>query len=133
MVLINIILIIISGLIGYFLGMLRSFRDAKQKAYQEILPPIIKIAYRSKYSDEGEYCMALCRLWLYGNKKVTQKMEKALWIVHKPEERGDMAEALKEVIAEMRKDIQIFPWQKIKPDEIGHLFTRIISKERTGK
>ena len=123
-------LIILSGVIGYVVGALKAFREAKQKAYQEILPPIIKLAYRSEQMDEGEYCEALCKLWLYGNKKVTKKMDKALYIIHTPA-KGDMTNALKDVILEMRKDIQLFSCQKIQPDEVGHLFTRI-SKEQLG-
>lgn len=117
----------LTGLIGYIVGTLKVFREAKQKAYQEILPPIINIAFRSSQMNEGEFSDALCKLWLYASKKITKKMDHALRIAHKPT-RGDMIKALQEVIVEMRKDIQPFPWQRIKPDDVGHLFTRI----RTG-
>jgi hypothetical protein len=110
-------------LIGYFVGVCKAFREAKQKAYKEILPLILKFAFRSRQMSEGEYCEALCMLWFYGNKEVTKTMDNAFWIAH-DSSRGDMITSLQEVIVEMRKDIQVFPWQKIKPD-IKYLFTRI--------
>lgn len=120
----EIILIIISGLIGYIIGTCKAFREAKQKAYQEMLPPILKFAFRSEQIDEGEFCEALCKLWLYGNRKVTKKMDNAVWIAH-DQTRGNMIKALQEVIVEMRNDIQLFTWSRIKPDDVKHLFTRI--------
>ena len=115
---------IFTGIIGYLVGACKAFREAKQKAYQEILPPIVKMAYRSRQADEGDFCEALSKLWLYGSKTVTKKMDDALYIIHDPT-KGDISTALQEVIAEMRKDIQIVPWQKLKPDDVGHIFTRI--------
>jgi len=122
---IEILTIFIGALIGYIIGTFKAFREAKQKAYQEILPPILKFAFRSSQMNEGEYCEALCKLWLYASKEVANKMDHAIWIAHDPK-RGDMIKALQEVIVEMRKDIQIFSWQKIKPDDVKHLFTRMI-------
>ena len=115
---------IFTGIIGYFAGACKAFREAKQKAYQEILPPIVKMAYRSKQADEGDFCEALSKLWLYGSKTITKKMDDALYIVHDPT-KGNISTALQKVIAEMRKDIQIVPWQTLKPDDVGHIFTRI--------
>jgi hypothetical protein len=120
----EILTILIGALIGYIIGACKAFREAKQKAYQEILPPILKFAFRSSQMKEGEYCEALCKLWLYGNKKVTKKMDYALWIAHDPS-RGNMTKALQEVIVEMRKDIQLLSCQTIKPEDVQHLFTRI--------
>lgn len=111
-------------IVGYLLGAARAFREAKQKAYQEILAPIIKMAYRSQEANEGEFCEALSKLWLYGSKNVTKKMDDALSIAHDPR-RGNISTALQAAIAEMRKDIQINPLQKLKPEQVNHIFTRI--------
>ena len=72
--------VLVSGLVGYVFGVCKSFREAKQRAYQEILPPIIKMAYRSDQANEGDFCEALSKLWLYGSKRVTEKMEHALHV-----------------------------------------------------
>jgi hypothetical protein len=117
---------LITGLIGYFVGRCKAFREAKQKAYQEMLPPIIKMAFRSQQADEGQLCEALVKLWLYGSKTVTRKVDHVLYIAH-DHRRGNVTKALQEAIIKMRKDIQIWPWQKLKPDEVQHIFTRIRS------
>jgi len=116
--------VLLSGFIGYLFGVCKSFREAKQKAYQEILPPIIKMAYRSQEANEGEFCEALSKLWLYGSKAVTKKMDHAVYIAH-DRGRGDISKALQEAVVEMRKDIQVSPLQKLRPEEVNHLFTRI--------
>lgn len=51
-------------------------------------------------------------------------MDHTIWIAH-DQKRGDKTKALQEVIVEMRKDIQLFSWQRIKPDDVRHLFTRM--------
>lgn len=126
----EIIGILIAAMAGYIVGSFKAFREAKQKAYQELLPPILKLAFRSRDVNETEYCEALCKLWLYANKKVAKKMERALFIAHDPQ-RGNMIEALQEVIVEMRKDIQLFSFQRLKANEVQHLFTRIRNSSAT--
>lgn len=121
----TLLLTLFSALVGYFLGTLESFREEKQRAYGELLPPIIKMAYDPQFSDEADFSMALSKLWLYGSKKVTRKMEHALSILHHPD-RGNISKAFQEVIVEMRADIQILPWQKIEPEEVNHLYTKIV-------
>jgi len=124
----NIFIIILSGIIGYIVGAVKSFREEKQKAYGEIIPPILKMAYDPQdVLDEKEYSKALAKLWLYGSKNVTRKMEYALKLVHNPT-GSDVSKALQEAVVEMRKDIQIFSWQRLKPEDVGHLYTKI-SKE----
>lgn len=115
----------LTGVIGYIIGTIKSFREEKQKAYGEILPPILKMAYHPQDNiDEKEFSKALSKLWLYGSKRVTKKMEDALEIMHDPN-KGDITKALQEAVVEMRKDIQIWPWQKLKPKDVNHLYTRI--------
>jgi hypothetical protein len=122
----SIVLIVLSGIIGYFVGAIKSFREEKQKAYGEIIPPILKMAYNPQdMKDEQDYSKALGKLWLYGSKGVAQKMEAALKIMHDPS-KGNVTKALQEAVVEMRKDIQLWPWQKLKPEDVNHLYTRII-------
>lgn len=121
---VSIISVIISVLIGYFLGAAKSFREEKQRAYGEILPQFIKMAYHCKEASEHDFNKALSKLWLYGGKKVTKKMDWAVSIMVKSE-RGNLPEALKEAIVLMRKDIQINPLQTLKPESVKHLYTRI--------
>ena len=117
--------VLFSALVGYWAGTAKSFREQKQKAYAEILPPIIKMAYDPQPSDATEFSRALMKLWLYGSKKVTREMECAVSILHHPE-RGSVTKAFQEAIVEMRADIQFWPWQKIKPEEVNHLYTSIV-------
>jgi len=115
---------VVTGFVGYLVGIAKAFREGKQKAYVELLPPIIKMAYRSKDANEGEFCEALSKLWLYGSIKVAKKMDHALSIAH-DHKRGDRTKALQEAIVEMRKDIQKYRLKQLKPKEVNHLFTRI--------
>jgi len=115
-----------TGLIGYELGVLKAFREYKQKVYQEILLPILTMAYKSKRGEqeEREFNQSLSKLWLYANKDVARKINIAVSIIHKPS-RGDLTKALQEAIAAMRKDIQIWPWQKLDPSEVSHLYSQL--------
>jgi hypothetical protein len=125
----NLFFIILSGVIGYIIGAIKSFREEKQKAYGEIIPPILKMAYNPQDSiDEKEYAKALSKLWLYGSKKVTSKMEMALKLMH-DHSKGNVTRALQEAVAEMRKDIQLFSFQKLRPEDVNHLYTRIAGGE----
>lgn len=121
----NLFFVVLSGVIGYIVGAVKSFREEKQKAYGEIIAPILKMAYHPEdMIDEKEYSKALSKLWLYGSKKVTRKMEKALEVMH-DHSKGDVTRALQEAVVEMRKDIQLFSLQSLKPEEVNHLYTRI--------
>ena len=120
------IIAIFTGIVGYVIGTIKSFREAKQKAYGEILQPILKVAYDPEKGDEKEFTMALSKLWLYGSKKVTQKMEHALKIMH-GDMKEDLTKALQEAVVEMRTDIQIWPWQMLNREDVNHLYT-IIAK-----
>lgn len=98
------LLILFSALVGYALGAAKAFRDAKLKAYEEILPPIVKVAFEPDKSDQPDFNKALLKLWLFASRKVALKMDHALSILVKPE-RGDAKKALQQAIAEMRADI----------------------------
>jgi hypothetical protein len=115
---------VLGGMIGYFVGIAKAFREQKQKAYEEILPVIIRVAYNAETKDEEEFGRALSKLWLYGSKKVTSKMDTAVAILHDPT-RGDKTKALQEAVAVMRQDVQILPWQKVEPEDVKHLYSHI--------
>ena len=117
--------IILSILLGFWAGRISSFREHKQKIYIELLPPILKMAFDPDSSDEREFSKALSKLWLYGSKNVTKKMERAVSILH-DQRRGNLTEAFQNAIVAMRKDIQIVPWQKIKAKNVNHLYTKIV-------
>lgn len=112
------------GVRGYFVGVAKTFREEKQKAYEEILPVVLKVAYNPEQKDEEGFGKALSKLWLYGSKEVANKMDEAVSILHDPK-RGNITEALQEAVAEMRRDIQILPWQKIEPKKVKHLYSKI--------
>lgn len=121
--------VLLTGVIGYFVGTIKYYREEKHKAYGEMIPPILKLAYHPEDSkDEQEYSKALIKLWLYGSKKVALKMEEALKIMH-DSSRGNVTKALQDVVAAARRDIQLWPWQRLKPEEINHLYTRIAGEK----
>jgi hypothetical protein len=129
----SLFLIILSGVIGYIVGAMKSFREEKQKAYGELIAPILKMAYNPQdVKDEQEFSKALTKLWLYGSKRVTQKMEHAIEIMHNPS-RGNITKAFQEAVVEMRKDIQLFTCQNIKPEDVNHLYTRIAGVDTKNK
>lgn len=117
--------ILFSGLVGYLIGAVKSFRDEKQKAYGELLPPIVRMAYNPSLDDEKDFNKALNKLWLYANREVAFKVDKIASILVDPT-RGNKAEAIQQAIVAMRKDIHHkWPFSKIKPDEVNHLYMRI--------
>lgn len=127
-ILIQLVSIFLTGFLGYIIGSAKSFREAKQKAYTELLPPILKVGYGQldiKDSQvENEFNKALSLLWLYGNKKVARKMDHAVSIIIKPE-RGNFTKSMQQVISEMRKDIQPSLFQRLRPFELKHFYTKM--------
>ena len=92
----------ITGLIGFIVGSIKAFREAKQNAYKEILPPIIKMVYEPQSgSDNKKFNKALALVWIYANKKVALKMDRVVSIINK-RDRGHITKALQEAIVEMR-------------------------------
>ena len=125
--------IVLSGIVGYLFGAAKSFREHKHRAYAELLPPIIRMAYDPKSSNEAEFSQALMKLWLYGSKSVARKMDNAVSLFHHPD-RGNAMRAFQEAVVEMRSDIQFWPWQRLKPEDVRHLYTKIVDgkEERCG-
>jgi hypothetical protein len=115
---------------------MKSFWEEKHKVYQEILPVFQKAAYNPRLTKEDELNRALGLMWLYANRKVATKLDKVHAITIKPE-RGNITKALKEAIAEMRNDIQawpfIHPFGTLKPQDIKHIYTRIFGGKETPK
>ena len=122
-----IVSIILSGVVGYIVGAAKTFREQKLKAYSEILPILVKTAFDLDNSDQREFNKAILGCWLFASKKVAQKVNDAHKILIK-HQRGDCMKALQEVIASMRADIQFWPTQRLKPEEIDHIATRLVPK-----
>ena len=127
----GIFLVVLSGLIGYGVGVLKAFREYKQKVYQEILVPILRMVYKNNrgVEEERDFNQSLAKLWLYANKDVARKTDRAVSILHNPS-KGNLGEALQEAVAAMRRDIQIWPWQKLDPSEVKHLYTQLSSPKK---
>jgi hypothetical protein len=118
----------VSVLLGYLVGSAKFFRESKHKAYQELLPPMVRMVYNPESADEAVYNQALMKLWLYGKKGVAKKMDFAVACILDPS-RGDATKALQEAISKMRADIQLLWWQRIPPEDIEHLFLRIPARK----
>jgi hypothetical protein len=118
--------VILSAILGYLFAKFRAFREEKQKAYSELLPIIVTMLYDPQSAIESEFSRSLMKLWLYANKRVAKKLDHAIGLFHKPDKRNEVTKALQEAIVEMRKDIQIWPWQRLKPDDVRHLYTKIV-------
>lgn len=122
---IPVFIVVFSAIAGFVFGRARDFRKAKQTAYVELLPVILKFAYNRVKGDEEAYTAALARMWLYGSKQAALSMDHALGIIH---EKGDVTRALQLAVADMRKDIQLWPWQHLNPKDVQHLYTRIVGE-----
>jgi hypothetical protein len=118
--------VILSAILGYIFAKFKSFREEKQKAYSELLPIIVKMLYDPQPTIESEFSRSLMKLWLYANKRVAKKLDNAIGLFHKQDRRDEVTKALQEAIVEMRRDIQIWPWQRLKPDDVRHLYTKIV-------
>jgi hypothetical protein len=120
------IVAVVTAFAGYYAGRLKTFREGKQKAYEEIIPGILKVAYHAESKDEVEFNKALSKLWLYGSRKVALKMDHAISIMHSPQ-CGDLTAALQDAVAEMRKDIQPPYARRVGAQEVKHIYSRIAS------
>ena len=119
--------LLFSAGVGYLFGAIKSFRDEKQKAYGEILPPIVRMAYTSNPTadDEKDFNKALAKLWLYANREVAFKVDRVASILVDPR-RGNKTEAIQQAVVAIRRDIHHkWPFSKIKPEEVLHLYMRI--------
>lgn len=126
----EIVLPILTALLGYVAGTLKSFKEAKYRAYEELLPPIVKFTYRRENTeDEKEFSRALCKVWLFANKKVTDKIENVCKIIHE-DIQGNVTSALQEAINEMRNDIQLWTKERLEPKDINHIYTIIAGVEK---
>lgn len=120
------IVAVVTALAGYYAGRFKTFREGKQKAYEEIIPIVLKVAYHREAEDEREFNKALARLWLYGSRSVALKMDYAISIMIKGS-RGNITTALQEAVVEMRKDIQLPYVRRVKTQEVKHIYSRIAS------
>jgi len=124
----TIIFALVTGIIGFVLGNIKFHREEKYKAYREFLSPIVRFVFEK--DNQHEYNEAQQKLWVFASKKVVKKMDIVAQRVIKPE-RGSVLEALQEMIAEMRNDIQLWRYSRIKPPEIAHFYTFVQKGDRT--
>jgi len=116
---VTVIIAVVTGIVGFILGNIKFHREEKYKAYREFLSPIVRFVFERDNQDA--YNEATQKLWVFASRKVAMKMKIVTSRVIKPE-RGDVIEALQEMIAEMRNDIQLWSWSRIKPPEISHFY-----------
>ena len=124
----TIIIAVVAGIVGFIFGSIKFHREEKYKAYREFLSPIVRFVFER--DNQHAYNEAQQKLWVFASKKVAKKMDIVASIVIKSD-RGKVIEALQEMIAEMRNDIQLWGCSRIKPPEIGHIYT--IAKKGTQK
>jgi hypothetical protein len=115
---------VITGIIGFVLGNLKFHREEKYKAYRDFLSPIVRFVFEKDNKDADNEAQQ--KLLVFASKKVAKKMDIVASRVVSSE-RGDVVTALQEMIAEMRKDIQPWSYSRIKPPEIGHIYTVVKS------
>jgi len=120
------IVAVLTAFAGYYAGRLKTFREGKQKAYEEIIPVVLKVAYHPESKDEVEFNKVLSKLWLYGSRGVALKMDYAISIMIN-HSRGDLTAAFQEAVVEMRKDIQPPYARRVEPQEVKHIYSRIAS------
>ena len=123
-----IIVAVVTGIVGFILGNLKFHREEKYKAYRDFLSPIVRFVFERDNQDA--YNEAQQKLWVFASRKVAKKMDIVASRVIKPE-RGNPTEALQEMIAEMRNDIQPWSFCRIKPPEIAHIYTVVQKKSQT--
>jgi hypothetical protein len=111
----------IAAYAGYVFGVIKRFGEEKQKVYQEILPIMQKAVYDKERPDKAELNKALGKAWLYASKEAAKKIDWVFSITVKPE-RGNITDAMQEAIVEMRKDVQIWPWERLNPKDVKHLY-----------
>ena len=119
---------LVTGIVGFILGNLKFHREEKYKAYRDFLSPIVRFVFERDNQDA--YNEAQQKLWVFASRKVAKKMDIVASRVIKPE-RGNPIEALQEMIAEMRNDIQPWSFCRIKPPEIAHIYTVVQKKGQT--
>lgn len=126
----QIVVIIIAALVGYFFASFRSYREQKQKAYAEIVPPIVRVVYSPQPADEEAFNRALMKLWLYANKDVAKKMDSVVSRILKGERGKAVTKLLQEAIVAMRSDIQFWRAQRLDPEEVQHLYMGLVEAPR---
>jgi hypothetical protein len=119
-----VIVALVTGILGFVLGSIKFHREEKYRAYREYLSPIVRFPFEGDNKDA--YNEAMQKLWIFASEKVARKMNIVASRVIDPN-RGDVLEALQEMIAAMRNDIQLWSWGRIEPPDIAHFYT-IVSR-----
>jgi len=118
-----VISVVLSGIVGFYLGKFKEFRESKQKIYSSIIPVIIKMYYNPQKNLEEEYNKSVILSWLYSNRSVARKLNKIASIIVDRSRSEHPTQDFQDLIIEMRKDIQPFNWQRLKADDVEHIYT----------
>jgi len=118
---------VVSGVIGYIVGSLKSIRENKLQKYGEMLPKIVAYAYKSEHtSDETkDFNTWINQASLYANRDSFLKLMKVTQtLTQKGNQDHSLTEAMQAAIVTMRKDLN--PWwlrycNRLEPKEITHL------------
>jgi len=124
----TIVIALITGIIGFIFGNIKFHREEKYRAYREFISPIVRFVFIR--DNEDAYNEAMQKLWVFASKKVAKKMDIVASRVIKPE-RGNVKEALQDLISEMRSDIQLWSWGRIKALEIRHIHTTVTKSSQS--
>lgn len=119
----TIILAVMTGLLGFFLGTAKFFREEKHKAYREYLPSIIRMAYDPLPGNDEAFNRALAVFWLYGNKQVARKVDRIGSVMVDPS-RGDIHQCIREAIIEIRRDLRLRYPDELSLEDIRHLYVK---------
>jgi len=118
----TLIIVLISSVFGFSLGRFKEFRENKHKAYSSILPDIIKSYFMG---EDFEFNKSMILSWLYSNKKVAIKLDRIASIMTKTNHSSEeIIEELQNLTVEMRRDIQPFPWQRLRADDVKHIYMK---------
>lgn len=122
--------IFISGIVGFYLGKFKEFRESKQKIYSSVIPIIIKTYYDPENAVEEEYNKSVLLSWLYSNKVVAKKLDKIASIIVDRSRGTETTKEIQNLIIAMRRDIQPFPWwQRLKANDVKHIYTIFTMKK----
>ncbi len=124
-----IIAVLVTGILGYFAGILTSHYKEKLNSYISALPILARMIYdASKPEDADKYNESVNRLLLIGNKRTVQKLNKLISYIHHPDrlEKDEITieKIFQQLISEMRSEIKIFPHQYMNPEDFTQIYTK---------
>jgi hypothetical protein len=142
---------LLGGLVGaaatYIFRRERFMAERLHDTYTEILHPILYAGYEPERPGEDDVDRreiildlnrALAKTWLYANRGVAKRIDKAVWmLVHPSRQSGvdHFTPVMKKVIFAMRQDIQ--PWwrcrrRSLKREDIKHFWFALPKSSGSG-